>query len=298
MLDRFALQSVLSTLSGGDHSAFRDLYEDRADQLYALTLRMLRNEELAAEALQNTFVEIWRQAQAGQATWEMPDLEMICIARAKAGALARRSPDRIGTGRAIDMADPVNQGTASFELLELLQTLGQISAESRDAVTFSFYELPTREKLCAHLGVSQEDLTTSLRRCYAEFVKASNAKTTAIDRETDLVAMNQSFGLTSVLGNAPNDPLRHAWELRLAPLAELLQPVTVPPLCFDAVRQRINADVSTTSGHANVRSTETWRAMLYVAVAVVTAVLVYFGLIAISEDAAAAIVPIFEENLR
>lgn len=287
MLDRFALKSVLSKVADGDRGAFATLYQDRSDHLYALTLRMLGDENRASEALQNTFVEIWREAQVGQADWAMPDLEMIRIARTMAGELARRTPDRPSAQQSTEMANAVNEGIASFELLELLQILGQISAIGRETITLGFYEWPTRAELGAHLGISDDDLTGSLRRCYAEYKAASTEKTVAVDRDADVTALLQALGVAPVSGGASQPALRCAWEIRLAPLAELLKPVAAPENCFDGVMQRVIADVSTTSGHANARTAEIWRAFLYVGIAIVAAVLIYLGLVAFSDDAAA-----------
>lgn len=297
MLDRFALKSVLSTVASGDRNAFTTLYQDRADHLYALTLRMLHDEDLAAEALQNTFVEIWRRAQARDIDWDMPDLEMICIARARAGDLARRSPDRILTQLKTDMADAVNDGTASFELLELLHILGKMSDQCRVAISYAFYELPTRAQMKAHLSLSDEDLTACLRRCYAEYVAGSPEMPPALDRDADLSALQQAFGLNSVPREGSQESLYHAWELRIAPFAELLKPISAPATCFEAISERINADQSTASGRANTRTSEIWRAFLYVIVAFVAAILVYFGLVAISDEATAEITMRLEETL-
>lgn len=298
MLDRFALKSVLEKITTGDREALGILYRDRADQLYALTTRMLGQSELAAEAMENTFVEIWRRAKAGQAAWEMPDLEMISIARAKAGDLAGRSPEKLGADAIVEMTDPVNDGVASFELLVLLQSFAQLSTTSRNLLTYAFYERPIRDRLQSYLGLSQQELTPVIRRCYAEFLASSAPDSIAEDREADLIAMQAFLGMNDGMKNLRHDALRHAWELRLAPLAELLKPLNAPQSSLDRIQGRVNADASTSSAQSNTRTSETWRAMLYVAIAAISAGLVYLGLIAISDDAAARHLSTLEENLR
>lgn len=296
MLDRDALKAILSAVARGDGAAFRNLYLDRAGHLYALALRSLNEVEDAQEALQQTFVEIWRLANSEQADWVSPDLEMIRLCRNYSKEVALRSGRARIESRQFEMSNPVQEGTASFELLELLNTLGRMSEACRNVLTIAFFEFPTRETLSQRLSLTSEELTASLRRCYAEYLTISNVKPTAIDRETDLIAMNQALGVSPLPGNAGHDPLMRAWELRLAPLAELLVPVPPPNETFDAIMLRINADENMAGAKRKDRRSQVMRAVLFMMVAALASAVVYFGLVAISQDAAASTTTILEHR--
>ena len=281
MLDRNALKTVFSDLSQGDEAALRQLYQGRSGVLYALAFRILKDSDRAAEALKQTFAQVWQLARTGKANWEMPDLEIARICREVSGQAARLSPAQPGDDLAFAMSDPVKTGNATFELLALLQALGSMSPESRNAITVAYFDCPSREDLAAQLSLAPDDLTIYLRRCYAEYVEAGNANPIGIDRETDLIAMIQALGLTSHPEGSSDDPLRHVWELRIAPLAELLEPVPAPEGTLEDILVRVKAGAGPTKAKKPGRSPEVKRAAIVVAVAAVAAIVIYFGLVAL-----------------
>lgn len=283
MLDRSTLKTLVGEMSRGDQAALRRLYDDRADVLHSLAFRILKDRDRAAEALKGTFVRIWRLARAGKANWEMPDLEMTRICRETSANMARQTPEGPAEGPEFAMADPVRSGNATFELLALLQALGSMSAGSRNAISMAFFDCPSRENMSARLSLAPDDLTMCLRRCYAEYVETSNAEPIGIDRETDLIAMIQALGLAPHPEGSSDDPLRHVWELRIAPLAELLEPVPVPEGTFEDIQSRVKAGTAPAASKSSGRGSEIRRAVIIVAVAAVIAVLIYAGLVAIDD---------------
>lgn len=283
MADRSTLKTLVAEMSRGDQAALRRLYDDRADVLHALAFRILKDRARAAEALKVTFARIWRLARSGKAAWEMPDLEMTRICRETSANLAHQTLHGPAEDPEFAMSDPVKSGNATFELLALLQALGSMSAESRNAISLAFFDCPTREQMAARLSLAPDDLTMCLRRCYAEYVETSNAGPIGIDRETDLIAMIQALGLAPHPGGAPDDPLRHVWELRFAPLAELLEPVPVPPGTFEDIQSRLKSGAAPAAARPSGRGPEIRRAVTIVAVAAVIAVLIYAGLVAIDD---------------
>lgn len=296
MLDRNTLKALVVEISRGDQAALRRLYDDRADVLHALAFRILKDRDRAAEALKVSFARIWRLARAGKANWEMPDLEMTRICREISADIARQTPDGSAEGSEFAMADPVKSGNATFELLALLQALGSMSAGSRNAISMAFFDCPSREHMAARLSLAPEDLTMCLRRCYAEYVDTSNAEPIGIDRESDLIAMIQALGLAPHLEGSSDDPLRHVWELRIAPLAELLEPVPVPEGTFEDIQSRVKAGAAPSATKPSGRGSEIRRAAIIVVVAAVIAVLIYAGLVAIDDGPEPQPATTVEEN--
>ena len=54
---------ITKLLARGDKKALNLLYEHYADSLYGVILKVTINEELAQDALQETFVKVWKNAQ-------------------------------------------------------------------------------------------------------------------------------------------------------------------------------------------------------------------------------------------
>ena len=78
---------LLAQIGVGDASAFRQLYDRYSTPLYSLGLRMLKNPSETEEALQDTFVKIWKNAAHYDArksrpfTWAVTIMRRTCIDR-------------------------------------------------------------------------------------------------------------------------------------------------------------------------------------------------------------------------
>ena len=66
------LDQYLSEIAAGDQEALTFLFDSVSAQLFGLQLRILKNSELAEDALQATFAEVWHRAGAHTAAHEPP----------------------------------------------------------------------------------------------------------------------------------------------------------------------------------------------------------------------------------
>ena len=57
-------KEIVGLLQKGDKKAITLLYENYADTLYGVILKVLNNEELAQDALQETFIKVWKKAKS------------------------------------------------------------------------------------------------------------------------------------------------------------------------------------------------------------------------------------------
>lgn len=60
----FDYAGTLRACAQGDRAALRRLYEEEAGRMIAVAQRILRRRELAEEAVQDAFVQIWRKASS------------------------------------------------------------------------------------------------------------------------------------------------------------------------------------------------------------------------------------------
>lgn len=56
-------QQIVELLANGDKKALNLLYENYSDSLYGVILKVTINEELAQDALQETFIKVWKNAK-------------------------------------------------------------------------------------------------------------------------------------------------------------------------------------------------------------------------------------------
>jgi len=56
-------QNIVQLLQKGDKNALNLLYQNYSDSLYGVILKVTNNEELAQDALQETFVKVWKNSK-------------------------------------------------------------------------------------------------------------------------------------------------------------------------------------------------------------------------------------------
>ena len=254
--------------------------------MYGLALRLVGHPEQAIEVLQHSFVEVWRILNRQTVPWDEPDLELLRICRRQASQIVRQHGRGDDDNAAI--SDPVNSGTASFELLQLLQVLGRISAESRDALTAVYFDCLSDDELAANFDRSADETVKMLRKCYAELRAADPPGKPVQDRKADMLAMRQALGLASRMPTSDNAAIGE-WERAFAPFGELIEPVTPPERAFEIITERVNGTASLARAENSGRKAEIWRAALYVVIAASAAILIYLALVAVSDDATARV---------
>ena len=143
--DRVLVDRFLS----GDREAFDQLMAAHEDRVFSVCLRVMRDREAALDAVQETFITVFRKAhmyngESAFSTWLYRVAVNTCYDQLR--KLKRRKAEPLPEGR--DPADP----TAADELTavelrpELLAALESLSEEFRSAVILSDLEgLPLAE---------------------------------------------------------------------------------------------------------------------------------------------------------
>lgn len=162
----------LIALSGqGDRAAFQALYEATSAKLFGLSLRILNRRDLAEEALQDAFVNIWHHAQnyrpekAGVMTW------MTTIVRNKCFDLLRTMPkesslsdDQNFDDWASDDLGPLERATERSESKALINCMSHLAPLQRQAIALSYFHGLAHEQLAEHLAQPLGTIKTWIRR--------------------------------------------------------------------------------------------------------------------------------------
>ncbi|MGD2079351.1 MAG: sigma-70 family RNA polymerase sigma factor [Chloroflexota bacterium] len=141
-------RQLLALVADGDEAAFAEFYRTQSPVVFNYLLRLIHDQNLAEDLLQETFVVVWQGASSFKGrskvkTWT------LSIAHNKAVSWLRRNrPDSID-----EATDVVSQdlGPESLAVLndqndELLAALDQLSADHRAVVELVFvHELSYKE---------------------------------------------------------------------------------------------------------------------------------------------------------
>ncbi|MES2637252.1 MAG: sigma-70 family RNA polymerase sigma factor [Pseudomonadota bacterium] len=162
----------LIALSGqGDKAAFQDLYDATSAKLFGLSLRILNRRDLAEEALQDAFINIWHHAQnyrpekAAVMTW------MTTIVRNKCFDLLRAMPHETSLidqasldDWASDDLGPLEKATQKSESKALLGCMSALTPLQRQAIVLSYFHGMAHEQLAKHLVQPLGSVKTWIRR--------------------------------------------------------------------------------------------------------------------------------------
>lgn len=165
------LAYLLSRVAQGDRSAFSSLYQATSAKLFGLALRILNRRDLAEEALQDAFVNIWHHAinyhqeKAAVMTW------MTAIVRNRCLDLLRALPAEQQLGEeqsfddwASDDLSPLEKATENSESRALLNCMQQLAPMQRQAIALSYFRGLAHDQLAQHLLQPLGTVKTWIRR--------------------------------------------------------------------------------------------------------------------------------------
>lgn len=173
------LRRLLSAVALGDRDAFRTLYDATSARLYGCALRVLRQEALAEEALQDAFVAIWHAASTYQAHLAAPATWMTTIVRNKALDVRRRMQASVESDGASLDAEPIGdplaalQDTAagpqerlqmSRDAQALARCLETLASRQRQAICMAYLHELSHGDVAAQLDAPLGTIKTWIRR--------------------------------------------------------------------------------------------------------------------------------------
>lgn len=152
MADSAALQQDLARVALGDRAAFQRVYRATSAHLFGIALRILNRRDLAEDALQDAFVNVWHNAGSYQATTSQPMTWLIAIVRNKAldhlRSAQRTSADSLDADDDDDSApreiaderpNPMQLLVQATEGLRIRGCMEALDATHRQSLALAFY---------------------------------------------------------------------------------------------------------------------------------------------------------------
>jgi RNA polymerase sigma-70 factor (ECF subfamily) len=169
--ERPELGQLIRAAATGDRNAFEQVYRAAAPRAFGVALRLLRRRDLAEEAVQEAFVEIWRKAASFDAARGQALAWIAGIVRYRAIDLLRRLQRRDGietTDEAVEIADPA---PLASDLLIDGETAGRLAGclallrtEQQQAIRLAYFDGLTYEQVSDRLGAPIGTTKSRIRR--------------------------------------------------------------------------------------------------------------------------------------
>jgi RNA polymerase sigma-70 factor, ECF subfamily len=172
--DAARLESLLSRTALGDRNAFAELYRATSSKLFSVSLRIVRERQLAEEVLQDSFVNIWRRSSDYAAAKSAPLTWMTAIVRNRSLDIVRRSreePDvdgELAANLVDESAAPARDAEARQQAHTVHQCLEELEPEQRQTIALAFFHGLTHTELASHLHKPLGTVKTHVRRGLAK----------------------------------------------------------------------------------------------------------------------------------
>ena len=169
------LMELLDRIAAQDELALRSLYERTSSRLYGLALRILGHKDWAEDALQESYLQIWRTASGYRGTLSPPLAWMGLVVRSRAlDFLRRRRAERLHVNEEFDetllAADgqdttgPLQLAEASEQATVLYQCLERLEQRQRELVSLAYLRDLSHSELAVQLKLPLGTVKTWIRR--------------------------------------------------------------------------------------------------------------------------------------
>ena len=169
------LIALIDRVAGQDEAAFKDLYDLSAARLYGLAIRIVRNREWAQDVLQESFLQVWRNAGHYRGHLIPPMAWMGLIVRSRGlDFLRRRTAERTHVTEPIDehmeqtlageAANPLDEVQTSQLARALHQCLAQLENQQREVVSLAYLRDLSHSELATQLRLPLGTVKTWIRR--------------------------------------------------------------------------------------------------------------------------------------
>lgn len=169
--DSNELARLIASVGIGDRAAYRALYDATSPKLFAIALRILRDEGRAEDVLQDSFVNVWKGAAGYNPSLAAPMTWLITIVRNRALDYLRRNDkmtielddDLIATLET-DTRSPADLASAAQDASRVRLCLERLEGGQKQAIAFAYFQGLTHSELAATLKVPMGTVKTWIRR--------------------------------------------------------------------------------------------------------------------------------------
>ena len=150
-------EEVLAGIAGGDDQGLAELYDRYGRVAYGLAYRVLRDQALAEDAVQDAFLAIWRSADGYRRERAKPSTWILTLVHRRAVDLVRRE-DRRRAERLDETPEATGASVPEEADLREKRTavqaaLRELPQDQRQALELAYYGGFTQSELAERLGV-------------------------------------------------------------------------------------------------------------------------------------------------
>lgn len=158
-------EHIVQLLAKEDKAAINLLYENYSDSLYGVILKITNNEELAQDALQESFVKIWKNAKKYDSKKAKLFTWLYRIARNTAIDKLRSFNNRFNKEVQIDKSDVYILPTSSLnqDVIDLKEHVTKLEEKYQIVLNALFFEGMTQQEASDELNIPLGTIKSRLK---------------------------------------------------------------------------------------------------------------------------------------
>ncbi len=179
--------ALLVRCAQSDPVAFRKLYDQKSPRLYGIALRITRNPALAADAVHDALLQVWRNSARFDADRGNGDAWLLSLVRYRALDIARRS-GRETTGvempeQADEDPDALTRLVADAEGTQLRACLERVDPPRRNLIVLAFIEGLSQTQVATRMNQPLGTIKSSIRRTLLALRQCLTEQPKQLERE-------------------------------------------------------------------------------------------------------------------
>lgn len=170
-----ALMALIDRVAAREEAALKALYDQTSGKLYGLALRVTTHREWAEDALQEAFLQVWKNAADYRASLSPPMAWLGLIVRSRALDQLRRHKaerehltdeldDALADTLEGDSANPMDTSLASQQAWALHQCLTRLENQQREVVSLAYLRDLSHGELAQQLKLPLGTVKSWIRR--------------------------------------------------------------------------------------------------------------------------------------
>ena len=169
-MDRDEIEDLIARVALKDRAAFEMLYDRVSAKLFGVSLRVLNKRAAAEDAMQDTFVKIWNNADRYRSnglspmTWLITIARNTAIDRVRARKKGHQDIDSPGIELIAPGPSPEQYAVASSEAAKLSHCLDTLEADRGAAIRGAYLDGESYADLADRFKVPLNTMRTWLRR--------------------------------------------------------------------------------------------------------------------------------------
>ena len=162
------LTLLLQRCAAQDEPAFRQLYDVLSSRMYGVALRITRQPQLAADAVHDAYLQVWRQSAKYDPERGNAEAWLLALVRYRALDITRRRVREVVVDEVPEQTDtdpdPLSRLQGATEAEALHRCLAEVEPERRRLVVLAFVDGLSHSELAERVGQPLGTVKSTIRR--------------------------------------------------------------------------------------------------------------------------------------